>query len=813
MGHPFLIARSTLLTAALLVAACAVGLAPATGAAASLRVASRAVAPRTSPAWSAATVIDPLQGDPQSVACLGAGECFAGDGSSNVWTYDGSSWSATNVGYTSGVAPAIACDETAGVCAGAGGGYGGAWTGGDWPQFTDISGYYTGPVSCGPTTCTVGDVGGGVAVYTDASATWASRVSIDSHGIVSLACSPTGQFCLAVDSDGDYLTESGGSWTAPAALSEGTAFGPASCATTSWCVVFSYGTAYVYSKGSWSSGDDVDTSGTVDAVSCTAANACTAVDDEGNVVTDTGGTWTTKAVTSAGDLTGVSCTSATFCLAVNAAGDSLRFNGSSWSAPALFDPEQGNPVALSCPTATDCVALDGEGNAVDLSATGWSAPTSIAPSTTHWGAVSCPTTTFCAALADGGGAATESGGTWSGLDVVDSGNLPMALSCVSSSFCMAVDAAGNALEYDGGSWSVTSITASTDLLDGVSCASTTFCVAVDDEGNAFSYTGSSWHEETGVADGGFSGVSCPSASWCTAGSDSGDSVLTFNGSTWSALLPLPSTTNPFPPSVEQIDCPAVDSCYVLDTSGNWFSEVAGEWTVTAHSPVYDISCPTVATCVGVDSTSAFSWSAPQQSTTVISGLSGGDEVGGPITISVLVSGPEVAAGAASPTGSVVVSDGNHSCTAALTPSAGASTGKCSITETALGRYGFTASYAGDGVFDSSASATPDELTVVKDTSTTTLTASPKKAVEGKEKSVTLSVKVVAAHRSVPVTGKVVIDHGTSVVCTVTLASGTGRCHPSDSALAAGTAKLTATYAGDTLVDGSKSAAVTLTIAR
>ncbi len=82
---------------------------------------------------------------------------------------------------------------------------------------------------------------------------------------------------------------------------------------------------------------------------------------------------------------------------------------------------------------------------------------------------------------------------------------------------------------------------------------------------------------------------------------------------------------------------------------------------------------------------------------------------------------------------------------------------------------------------------------------------------GDENAERLSVTVTATGASPA--GTVTLLVGTSKLCTVTLAGGTGSCTPSATRLSAGPAKITADYAGSGVFSPSASAARTLTITR
>ena len=149
---------------------------------------------------------------------------------------------------------------------------------------------------------------------------------------------------------------------------------------------------------------------------------------------------------------------------------------------------------------------------------------------------------------------------------------------------------------------------------------------------------------------------------------------------------------------------------------------------------------------------------------------------------------------------------------------------CNLTASQLpvGSYQLTATYSGGqltdqgrtGTFAGSAS-TPQALTVVAlQPTTTALTLSAASVPFGNEQTETLTATVSPPAGGTPATGTVTVTSGTTPVCTITLAGGTGTCPPlTGSQLAIGSHPLTATYNGDSTHATSADTTQTLTVAK
>ena len=119
--------------------------------------------------------------------------------------------------------------------------------------------------------------------------------------------------------------------------------------------------------------------------------------------------------------------------------------------------------------------------------------------------------------------------------------------------------------------------------------------------------------------------------------------------------------------------------------------------------------------------------------------------------------------------------------------------------------------AGNTDFASSVSAA-EPLAVAKEPTTTTVSLSATKVTYGAEQHERISVAVTPAHGGTP-TGHVTVKAGSTTIRVITLTSGKGTYTLAAASLAGGTAKLTASYAGDTYYAGSTSAPKNLAVAR
>ena len=115
---------------------------------------------------------------------------------------------------------------------------------------------------------------------------WSIPTTIDSGQVLKAVSCAAGNSCVAVDNNGNALTDNGGSWSSASSIDPGNTLHSVSCATTALCVaVDSHGNALTDSGGTWSSPTSIDSSNTLESVSCPTVNFCAAVDAVGNALT------------------------------------------------------------------------------------------------------------------------------------------------------------------------------------------------------------------------------------------------------------------------------------------------------------------------------------------------------------------------------------------------------------------------------------------------------------------------------------------------------------------------------------------------
>ena len=167
-----------------------------------------------------------------------------------------------------------------------------------------------------------------------------------------------------------------------------------------------------------------------------------------------------------------------------------------------------------------------------------------------------------------------------------------------------------------------------------------------------------------------------------------------------------------------------------------------------------------------------------------------------------------------PGGAVTVSAGAKTvCTITLAAATASAAGSCLLSATALaaGRSELAARYAGSADFAVSTSAAAF-LTISPITTSTALSLSAGAVEYGQEQSEHVTVAVTAEYVGQP-SGRVTVKSGTRSVCVVTITTGRGTCALAASALAAGTADLSASYAGGGDFAPSYSASRVLAVAK
>ena len=149
----------------------------------------------------------------------------------------------------------------------------------------------------------------------------------------------------------------------------------------------------------------------------------------------------------------------------------------------------------------------------------------------------------------------------------------------------------------------------------------------------------------------------------------------------------------------------------------------------------------------------------------------------------------VAPGAGTPSGIVIISDGDNECEPVTLVDG---TGSCDLPSTSVGAKTLTATYSGDDNFN--VSSDTESHTVNKAESLTTISSDdPDASVFGQDYTVNFSVAAVAPGAGTP-SGTVIISDGVNECEPVTLEDGTGSCDLPSTSVGAKT--LTATYSGD-----------------
>jgi uncharacterized repeat protein (TIGR01451 family) len=169
----------------------------------------------------------------------------------------------------------------------------------------------------------------------------------------------------------------------------------------------------------------------------------------------------------------------------------------------------------------------------------------------------------------------------------------------------------------------------------------------------------------------------------------------------------------------------------------------------------------------------------------------------PETFSVTVSSP-----GGTPTGKVTISSSAGTlCTVTLS----AGKGSCSLAAVQLpaGAYSdVVATYIASGELAGSSSSPAQCFSVTKDTTTTTVSVSPKSVTYGDESVAVVTVTVKAHEGEAIPNGDTATVRVGPATCTVTLESGTGTCKVANTALGAGSWAVSATYGGDANLIGS-----------
>jgi len=764
-----------------------------------------------SPGWSSQSPIYPASGGLVAVTCPTTSFCLALDSHRNLVQFNGTSWgvpqlfdSADNAGTALSCASidfCVASDLAGDVL---------VYNGSAWTVTTPLpDGDWLPQISCAPETefCAAIDAEGNAFTFDGSSWSDPTPLVTSPTLMVGVSCS-SASFCMATDNAGGAFAWDGTSWSATGSTGEGE-LSAVSCLSSTFCVAGAGDAADFYDGTSWT----VESTGfnglSIGAMSCSSESLCAAVAG-GELLTYNGVSWM-QTNTGPFPVTAVSCAGTDFCMAVDEY-YAFEYQGTWGSATAVDLP--GSFTSLSCPEQFACYAIQPGGEAVSFLDDTWQQLAMVDPGADGASVTtSCSSETFCVAVDYKGNGMVFDGASWGSPTPVDAeadgGFVGEYASCVSGDFCMVVDSDGYAFSDDANAWApAEEVEAGGDFI-GVSCADSTFCVAIDEDGNAFTYGGSSWSGP--VATGATTiptGISCAATTYCvvTAGAD----VVTYDGSGWEAPVAVETTSETTSSPLAAISCPVTGQC--VAAGGRFvFMLGAGIWTpleLQDYNSLTAVSCPTTQFCEVVDNANdafMFNGTTVGQSFSVSSPV-----VGQPVSVTATVSAITTGQGAATPNGSVNISDGSSSCRASLSGSDGVATGSCDITPQRAGTQTVSARFSGQGQFGAGAST--KTLDVGVDVPKVALTLAPPTVIYGNESTETLGVTVSAQYAGTP-TGAIKMIWGGATACSIRLKNGTGSCDPKADGLAVGSHDVVAEYGGDSTVGARNSAGQTLAITK
>ena len=403
------------------------------------------------------------------------------------------------------------------------------------------------------------------------------------------------------------------SWSWKNPLPNGNSLFAISCPTASTCFAAGQdGSVHTTANAGVSWSEQAVTTSLIDGLSCASASACVGVGNSGVVIRTTdGANWTSQYVAGLQFLAAVSCPTTSLCVAVGSLG-AIRVTadgGATWStrSSGTTSPLFG----VSCPSVSICYAVGAAGVITGTSNGGstWtleSSPTSVALT-----AISCPDTASCTAV----GAkqtivsTTNSGATWSASGWAFTVDL-FGVSCPSVNQCLAAGVDGRVYFGFGAAYGSASVGASGPLW-AISCPTATECLTVGSYGTVAvtNNGGSGWSLAAGALPANVNGIACPSATTCFAIMQSQGIVETTDGGTTWPQVFTPAAAI----FLSSISCPSTSVCFVA-SSGNTnvndptmyrTADGGATWQPLIGSHFDNINCPTVTTCVGVQTTGAY----------------------------------------------------------------------------------------------------------------------------------------------------------------------------------------------------------------
>ncbi len=606
-------------------------------------------------------------------------------------------------------------------------------------------------------------------------------------------------------------------------------------------------------------------------VSCNSPSSCWAVGyadggpGEVQPFTLSSGTITLgslSSVSGTSSLTGISCVSGGSCFAVGKSGSGEGvFVGpicaSGCSSPVVYDvPGSKMLSSVACPSSTACYAVgessSSEGIVLAMALASSGPTTSTVGGTQAFTAIACPTTSECVAVGYNSNfysvvvpIISGSPGNVTTLQGSPPNNFIDGVSCLSDTTCYGVGSNNGSTEG-----TVTPLTLSSNsvsvgtvelapgstLLNAVACSTPSTCDTVGGSVVVPMNAGIPSSAVTAAGSTGLRAIDCPSNIACVAAG-----VYITSSSLEGVLVPItveptttkltPSTTSPvvgetvsylatiLPEPVGGIVDFTQDGTPISGCASAAVNPETGTATCTvSYSSVASYNI--LATFQGWGS-GAYAF-APSRSYTIdvtvraastqttITSTTSNPVVGEPITVHVTVAPKSPGAGA--PTGTVKVTDGTQSCNASLTKGTNASTGSCSITETAKGSYSFSASYTTNtSNYNDSSTSSSTPVTVGATSTTTTITSTTSNPVVGQPITVDVEVAPVSPGAGAP-PGTVKVTDGTQS-CNASLTKGTnastGSCSITETAK--GSYSFTATYTATTNYDSSTSSSTSVSV--
>jgi hypothetical protein len=694
--------------------------------------------------WSAGTTLVSGSGGVTTVSCASATYCVAGDLTGGVSTYNGTTWSTPVTIDAAHAIASMSCPTVTFCVATDRSGNYIVWNSGSWgrptafasPQspamvavsctspnfclavgrtanFAPADFYYLDgtwypdavafastdiipfdAVSCTSSfVCLATDQGGGVMTFTFTSSLTpqlthpASPTQIDpgvqGYTGASISC-VSASSCVVGSFANQVSTYNGTTWTTTAVFPS-TSLGVLVSCAQSTCVASDssgQGVSAVAPFTSWSAMGQLGALAQITGLSCfasAASAACLAVDNDGfsiAIALGSGGVPSYSEASSSFDaphtLSSVTCANASYCIASDIAGETVTYRAGAWSTPHTITTTPLGIREVRCGASAhpyqslQCVAVLGDFLALHLSSYR-SAWLPVLSSSSPAYAVSCAKQ--CEYLSPEG---RSSGLVHGYLPKLPSGAIATDVSCPTGGVdCVAIDSSGDSYISEKGLWVQGPTVAKRVITWSLSCVSMNFCVAIDIEGQAFTYNGVKWSAPQKVSGLGLYSVSCGATYFCAA-SDVLGGAYVFNGTTWSQTA-----------------------------------------SVTAINSLRSLSCASATSCVGIDSTRAYSLVIPTDKTavTLLAPLRGANVVGRTI-IGALVTA------SSAPTGEITLSArlgaSAWSCVAILKRvSATQASAHCILATTHVGETTIEASFTGSFGFAPAPVVSRHEMVIAK----------------------------------------------------------------------------------------------------